>query len=636
MGRHRILKIIFILVVVLLPGYLVLRFGGHSDRIVFPGEGSAEDIAFCGEDGLQSVTPVHSEQGGYVLYLPSELKNRQVQISLPYSERLVLEDIGELKNGDILSGYTCSQPYQMTLYGPGENVIVQDELTIMQADSVPSLYISCEEKKFGDISTDKTQRLDVHYLALDTDGGVSSEGSAVMSGRGNYSFGYDQKPFNLKFSQADSVFGMSSCRKWTLLSEMAAYRAENKEQMKNKFIFDIARQMGMEYVPESTFVNLYVNGAYYGLFLMTQRPCVKGGTVNIYNLSDETEELNTTEGAIRLRTSEYERTQDGETIARAQVVRNSPDDISGGYLIEFSYYYEEDPNWFKVQCEGSDIVQPYVVVKDPEVISADEMDYIVDFTQKVMDFICADHTEEEKKHLSDYIDMDSWADIYLLEEFSAEYDLGWDSFKMYKKRGDDRLYCGPAWDFDLGFGCLAWGKYTGLCARTDWSGDDKSSILRELRQYPEFMELVREKYLNVMEPAVREYTDQILKKNMEENTSSINMNFVRWNREYPDYQEDIDTLCSWIYKRADFLEEYLTEPDAFSKVTFSFKWGDMSYYVRTGSELGYLPLPEYGEEDDAVDAFGVITGWVTENGEPVSADMLIDHDRYLAAVYDRK
>ena len=84
------------------------------------------------------------------------------------------------------------------------------------------------------------------------------------------------------------------------------------------------------------------------------------------------------------------------------------------------------------------------------------------------------------------------------------------------------------------------------------------------------------------------------------------------------------------------MEEYLTEPDDFSKVTFSFTWGEMSYYVRTGSELGYLPLPEFGEEDDSEDAFGKITGWVTEEGAPASADMIIDHDRYLAAVYTRE
>ena len=47
--------------------------------------------------------------------------------------------------------------------------------------------------------------------------------------------------------------------------------------------------------------------------------------------------------------------------------------------------------------------------------------------------------------------MDTYSKFFLTEEFGGDPDAVWSSCYFYKKRGDDKFYFGPIWDFDLGF-----------------------------------------------------------------------------------------------------------------------------------------------------------------------------------------
>ena len=49
------------------------------------------------------------------------------------------------------------------------------------------------------------------------------------------------------------------------------------------------------------------------------------------------------------------------------------------------------------------------------------------------------------------IDLDSFARYFLVKDFSADRDAIFNSFYFYKDRGNDTIYFGPVWDFDLGF-----------------------------------------------------------------------------------------------------------------------------------------------------------------------------------------
>lgn len=54
---------------------------------------------------------------------------------------------------------------------------------------------------------------------------------------------------------------------------------------------------------------------------------------------------------------------------------------------------------------------------------------------------------------SNFIDIDSFIDFYIAEEFSKNVDVAFSSTRFYIK--DNKLYAGPVWDFDLSSGNAA-------------------------------------------------------------------------------------------------------------------------------------------------------------------------------------
>ena len=50
-----------------------------------------------------------------------------------------------------------------------------------------------------------------------------------------------------------------------------------------------------------------------------------------------------------------------------------------------------------------------------------------------------------------YLDLPSFYRYFIIEEFAGDIDSTLSSFNCHKKKGDDKLYFGPVWDFDLSF-----------------------------------------------------------------------------------------------------------------------------------------------------------------------------------------
>lgn len=110
------------------------------------------------------------------------------------------------------------------------------------------------------------------------------------------------------------------------------------------------------------------------------------------------------------------------------------------------------------------------------------------------------------------------------------------------------------------------------------------------------------------------------------------MNNIR-RENLPDFEEKTQSLKTWLYRRADFLDSYSADPDAYCKVIFRFSWGNLSHYVLRGQELGYLPLPEYGEhQTPGQEKKNRIIGWADEDGVEISPDLSIDRDRVFTPI----
>ena len=69
---------------------------------------------------------------------------------------------------------------------------------------------------------------------------------------------------------------MGAAKKWILLAN--AFDASN---INNKMAYDFAAKAGCAYTPECRWVDLYLNGAYTGLYLLSERNEVDSQRVDI-------------------------------------------------------------------------------------------------------------------------------------------------------------------------------------------------------------------------------------------------------------------------------------------------------------------------------------------------------------------
>ena len=166
--------------------------------------------------------------------------------------------------------------------------------------------------------------------------------------------------------------------------------------------------------------------------------------------------------------------------------------------------------------------------------------------------------------------------------------------------------------------------------------DDRDGWLSRLGKKSGFEERVKRNYLNEFLPIVKEYLEKELTNIVSDNESSYYMNCYRWNRTREDYRKAANDLRQWIIDRCEFLSDYVDNQGKYCKVTFDFGeqelelyYREISYYVRKGEKIGFLPLEENGEYDER---FGSIVGWKDESGNTYTTETVIDEDIILYAV----
>ena len=117
--------------------------------------------------------------------------------------------------------------------------------------------------------------------------------------------------------------------------------------------------------------------------------------------------------------------------------------ITGGYLIEFDKRAAEEEEKYFLTEKGlvGQIKEP-----DSDEISKEEENYIKLYLNKM----------EKNVYLGNfqYLDLPSFYRYFIMQEFSGDIDTVLSSFHLTKRRGDDKLYFGPVWDYDLSFDCV--------------------------------------------------------------------------------------------------------------------------------------------------------------------------------------
>ena len=271
-------------------------------------------------------------------------------------------------------------------------------------DHLPQMYLTLPQGMGVDdiVKEAWTDNCSIRILAT-VDGKESTVYSAEgtkIKGHGNSTWKtYPKKPFTLKLAQQANFIGTGKTKRWVLLANWM-----DRTLLRNDIAFEAARRTSLEWTPSGTFVDLYINGAYYGLYWLGEKVHVEGSHFTCdyfysYDTSDKSEK-------------------------------------------DFASL---EGHWKNAAATGGIPVQ----LKYP-----DRDNYsITEFNSILLEAKATLYAVEEAIQRGDspstVMDMNTLCDWFLVQEFTENREPRFPkSTFLYYKEG--KIYWGPVWDFDFG------------------------------------------------------------------------------------------------------------------------------------------------------------------------------------------
>ncbi len=388
------------------------------------------------DDGVDRKINLYERNGTYYLFVPAS-------VNLLFADFVV--DGAAAKNVKINGvAYTEAKKLAEVFGDKNEITLAVDgsdyKIVMIKESKVASVFIATESGNLDFIHAEKGNEEEGFIEIADSLGITVYEGELEIKGRGNSTWQMEKKPYNIKLGDKVNLFGMGKTKKWSLIANHG-----DASLIRNVLAYEAAERAGMPYTPQFTPVDVYINSDYMGSYLLTTRVGVDGSSVDIEDLEGNTEDVNENDLDTYAQGGSYG-TYAGllEGTKKWYEIPNNPEDITGGYIIEMELanrYADEATGFVTTRS------QPFTM-KTPEFASRAQIEYISDYYQKVEDAIYNGVSMEE---LDKIVDVESLAQMYLINEWASNMDASLTSTYFYKPAGD-KLYAGPVWDFDIAFG----------------------------------------------------------------------------------------------------------------------------------------------------------------------------------------
>ena len=308
----------------------------------------------------------------------------------------------------------CLKPYRYLRYMPPnennaklENIKVYGNTgttgTPFLATNLPLMVIKTENSKDPD---SRETYINCQVIIINSTDRSVLNTEAEIRIRGHSTAAQDKKPWKIKFKKKQIVLdidGVNSYKSWAVLANYF-----DKSLIRNHLAFEISRNIGLQFTPRCRFIDVIMNGSFRGNYYICDQLEIKKGRIDIKIANDEKDP-----------------------------------NITGGYLIEFDKRAAEEEEKYFLTEKGlvGQIKEP-----DSDEISKEEENYIKLYLNKM----------EKNVYLGNfqYLDLPSFYRYFIMQEFSGDIDTVLSSFHLTKRRGDEKLYFGPVWDYDISFDCV--------------------------------------------------------------------------------------------------------------------------------------------------------------------------------------
>ena len=391
---------------------------------------------------------------------------------------------------------------------------------------------------------------------------IDYEGYVALRYRGSSSFNSsDKKPYSFRpldkpleeggTKKKVNILGMGKDNNWALLAPYA-----DKSMLRDLLAFEVSRPW-MEYTPQGRYCELYLDGIYYGVYILTE--VVSKGKHRI-NLPDPGE---------------------------------SGDSITGGYIMEVNRTEGEvtyTSRYHPVSSSGirymNQVINMQYKSPDYEDLTQDQVDYITGRINE-MEQTLWNYRPSGATSYDQYIDVTNFIDYQIAQELAHNVDAYRLSGKFFKRRdSEDPRFKMVVWDMNLAYGNAdyyqGWRSDAWMYQNNDIMNDEGDPQLipfwwYKLNTSPEYTAALKTRWAqyrrsNLREDRIMATVDSLASVLTSHGAEQRNSQaWPRWGQYvWPnyyvadDYADEVDWLKQWLHDRIAWMDEKLGyEPTTF-------------------------------------------------------------------------
>lgn len=333
--------------------------------------------------------------------------------------------------------------------------------------------------------------------------------SLTIRGRGNSSWtDMPKKSYKIEFEKKQSLLGMPKDKDWALIANYA-----DKTLMRNYIAYRLSATLGAYYAPRSEFAELYLNGEYLGVYLIT------------------------------------------ETVKIAENRINIPKNESS-YIVEFDGKYRAGELVFFSDVLTANNKGKAFRVHDPKNATDEVLDSIQIHVQNFERYLKTINSDIDN-NVDEWIDVEESIKHYWVQELTKNPDAEFCISVFFSWVRGETIKLGPVWDFDLAFGNHKNEKINNVenwYMRKYWYLFLFNDEMYKERSY-EFWNLNHTLFIGVL--------DSIEVNGIKLNKAAKN-NFKRWKilekenqllrKSYQSYENAVADLKVWVEQRIQWIE----------------------------------------------------------------------------------
>ena len=404
-------------------------------------------------------------------------------------------------------------------------------------NNMPEPYLTGEDGKLLKNDAVTTARIE-YFDAAETNNHLTDTAEvssmAEIRIRGNMSRDFDKKGYAVEFKEDDlitnksvSLSGMTADSDWVLHGPFM-----DKTLIRNYLCYNIAGEI-MEYAPNVRFCEVFIDEEYMGVYLLVED--IK------YNQN----------GRIVLEKSDPKMKETSYIIQADRGADNEREALEtfGAYS-----YMLAIPRGKAGQME---IVYPSFT------LTGEQKEYIeADFSRFEKALLSFDYNKRDVGYRK-YIDVDSFAEYFLINEFTLNYDAVGLSTYLYKDLGGKLHFC--VWDFNSAFD-----NYINSVTSPHTFGLRKKIWYAHLMKDEYFVDAVAKKYKKMRKEVINEeYLLQYVDDTVEYLGPAIERNYEKWGYSFGEekdllvpaernprtYEEAVEQLKTCISERIAYMDE---------------------------------------------------------------------------------